>query len=155
MQRLIQTALDVQKKNNNIPYSIFSFVNTQEVLNVPIIKPLLICVLDGVKKISGKNNITCTTGNFIFLSNSFNVNMRNIPAQEQYFAVAIEFDYKDFDCFEYKPKQKTNYCLGNIDPLLENTIYSFCSGLSLHHLTSGLFENRRSYLLYIKVDTSR
>jgi hypothetical protein len=63
---------------------------------VPVIKPLLICVLDGCKKLGKDDEIICSAGDFIFLANSPNIHMRNIPQNSEYFALLIEFGYKNF-----------------------------------------------------------
>jgi hypothetical protein len=61
---------------------------TEELLNVPITKPLLIVVLNGYKELGKDNEITCLSNHFIFLSNSPAINMRNIPKDNAYFALS-------------------------------------------------------------------
>ncbi len=65
-------------------------------LNVPVVKPLFIAVLDGVKALGSDEEIICHAGDFIFLSDSPAINMRNIPKDKEYFALLIEFEPDDF-----------------------------------------------------------
>ena len=58
--------------------------------------PLLIVVLNGDKELGLDKEVSCHSGQFIFLSDSPSVNMRNIPQSQAYFALLIEFNYEDF-----------------------------------------------------------
>lgn len=82
--------------NLNLSFSIYSAYKEQKIRNVPITKPLLIAILSGVKELGRTENIVCEAGSFIFLSNSASIDMRNIPNQEEYFSLLIEFDFDDF-----------------------------------------------------------
>lgn len=125
MQKLIHTAKLALQEQRRLPFSAYSSVKEQRIFNVPIIKPLLICVLDGCKELGKKNETTCPAGSFIFLSNSPNVDMRNIPDGKEYFALLIEFDYSDFDCFTRQQIKAERHFQGNIDSILENTLQQF------------------------------
>ena len=124
MKNLIKLAKKSLSENNNLPFSIYSSTKEQHIANVPVIKPLLIFILGGMKKL-GKENDECVSGTFVFLSNSPNIDMRNIPDDEEYFAVLIEFDYSDFNQFKFKQKLKQKYFKGEIDPILECALQQF------------------------------
>ena len=125
MNDLIFLIRKIQKENPHLPYSVYSSHKEQRLFNVPIVKPLLIFVLDGVKNIGNTSETVCNVNNFIFLSNSPTVDMRNIPGQREYFAVLIEFEYQDFDIFKSKPKSQTSHVIGTVDDGLEKLLRQF------------------------------
>lgn len=125
MQKLIDTAKLALQEKNQLPFSVYSSVKEQRIFNVPIIKPVLICVLDGCKKLGKKNEIVCPAGNFIFLSNSPMIDMRNIPSDRGYLALLIEFDYTDFDCFLSRQLKTEKYFQGHIESVFRNTLQQF------------------------------
>ena len=51
--------------------------------------------------------------------------MRNIPSDDEYFAVLIEFEYSDFNQFKYKQKIKNNFFQGDITPLLQKSLIQY------------------------------
>ena len=83
MQELIASLKQVIETTDPLPFSVYSSVKEQRILNVPIIKPLLICVLDGCKELGDNNETICPAGSFVFLSNSAKVDMRNIPQSSE------------------------------------------------------------------------
>lgn len=99
MQNLISLAKKslLEHSNLNLPFAVYSAYQEQKITNVPISKPLLIIVLSGYKELGKTENIKCDAGSFIFLANSSSIDMRNIPDQEEYFALLIEFDFEDFN----------------------------------------------------------
>ena len=125
MQELIKSAKEALNENKQLPFSIYSSVKEQRLLNVPVIKPLLIFVLGGVKKLGKDNELVCPAGSFVFLSNSPTIDMRNIPDDEAYFAVLIEFDYSDFDQFKRKRNKSKKYFQGEIDSVLAKTLQQY------------------------------
>ena len=125
MQELISSIKHVLKEKDLLPFSIYSSIKKQRILNVPILKPLMICILDGQKKLGQSDDIICPAGSFVFLSNGPNIDVRNIPTDSEYFALLIEFDYEDFDCLVHKSVHKQRYVQGQIDPLLEETLKQF------------------------------
>ncbi len=100
MKNLISLAKKslVVHSNLNLPFAVYSAYQEQKITNVPISKPLLIIVLSGFKELGKTENIKCVAGSFIFLANSSSIDMRNIPDQEEYFALLIEFDFEDDVC---------------------------------------------------------
>ncbi|WP_293128685.1 AraC family transcriptional regulator [Moritella sp.] len=124
MKNLIKLAKKSLSEKTDLPFSIYSSSKEQRIANVPIIKPLLIFILGGSKKL-GKDGDKCHSGSFVFLSNSPNIDMRNIPDDEEYFAVLIEFEYSDFNQFKFKQKVKNKYFKGEINSLLERALQQF------------------------------
>jgi len=125
MEGLIKVIKETIKSNNKLPFSVYSSVKEQSILNVPIIKPLLIVVLSGTKVLKGDSQVVCETGNFIFLSDSPSVNLRNIPKNEEYFALLIDFDYEDINDLEIKPSNNKIYCVGNTTRMLHQCLQQF------------------------------
>ncbi|MGQ7957420.1 helix-turn-helix transcriptional regulator [Pseudomonas sp. SP16.1] len=124
MQELIKLAREAQREIGGLPFSVYSSYKEQHILNAPITKPLLIFVLAGVKQLGQRDEIICPTGTFLFLSNASDIDMRNIPGEE-YFAVLIEFELSDFDCFKNKRSAETRYVQGGIDARLAKTLMQF------------------------------
>ena len=125
MQKLIDTAKTVLRDNSRLPFSVYSSLKEQHMLNVPVIKPLLILVLSGNKVLGSEDELLCPAGSFVFLSNTPTIAMRNIPNDSEYFAVLIEFDYADFECLERTNVSSSSYFQGAIDLSLEFTLQQF------------------------------
>lgn len=136
MKALIKSINETQKisfSNSKVgkcplPFAIYSSTKEQHLLNVPVIKPLLIAVLSGDKELgeNAKNTkVSCTAGQFVFLSNTSAVNMRNIPKQQPYFALLIEFDYQDFDNLQVNVNQKERFCIGDITDTFNKCLQQF------------------------------
>ncbi|WP_028866638.1 helix-turn-helix transcriptional regulator [Psychromonas hadalis] len=125
MEKLINIIKELPLKNQPLPFSVYSSIKEQSLLNVPVIKPLLIAILCGHKKLGDSSEARCSTGDFVFLSNSSAVNMRNIPKQKSYFALLIEFDFSDFDNLKINPSHQQNFCVGKITDTLEKCLQQF------------------------------
>ncbi|NRB40177.1 MAG: helix-turn-helix transcriptional regulator [Pseudomonadales bacterium] len=125
MNNLIKTIKSTVADNPQLPFSVYASIKEQNLLNVPVVKPLLIAVLDGDKELGKKGEITCTAGDFIFLSNSPAINMRNIPKGKEYFALLVEFELQDFEGLKISALNKQNYCIGEITPTLKNCLQQF------------------------------
>lgn len=147
MQRLIETTKNIIQKGAQLPFSVYTSVEEQNIFNVPVNRPLLIFVLSGCKKLGKRNKVTCPAGNFIFLSNNPNIDMRNIPDDEEYFAILIEFDYTDFDCLESKKMKAEKYFQGPINAVLENTLKQFIEWSDF--APSDLWASRRQEILQL------
>jgi AraC-like DNA-binding protein len=130
MENLLRL-LKTQSMNNTVnekherPFAVFSSIKVQDLLNVPIVKPLLIIVLSGNKELGSNRELICHTGDFIFLSDRPGINMRNIPKDEEYFALLIEFDYQDFDGLQTGQSNKKNYLIGKTTPVLAQCLQQF------------------------------
>ena len=125
MQILIDLAKKALCGNRILPFSVYRSIKEQHMLNVPVIKPLLIVVLSGSKKLGLEGELLCPSGSFVFLSNKPTIAMRNIPSDSEYFALLIEFEYSDFECLEYRNSETNTYFQGTIEPTLEYTLKQF------------------------------
>ena len=125
MDNLINALKNTVGDKRLLPFSVYSSIKEQRLLNVPVIKPMLIAVLLGNKALGKKGEISCTTGNFIFLSNNPAIDMRNIPKENEYLALLIEFEPQDFDALEISLVNQENYCVGEITPTLEKCLQQF------------------------------
>ncbi|PKG39424.1 helix-turn-helix transcriptional regulator [Psychromonas sp. Urea-02u-13] len=125
MKALINTINTLETGNNPLPFSIYSSTKEQNLLNVPVIKPLLIAILSGDKQLGEDTDITCTAGEFVFLSNTASVNMRNIPKQNSYHALLIEFDYQDFENLQINSANEATLCIGDITETLAKCLEQF------------------------------
>ena len=139
MKNLINTIKSTQSKSSLLPFSVYSSIKEQHLLNVPVVKPLalFIAVLDGDKALSNEGDnegeIVCRAGDFIFLSDSPAINMRNIPREKEYFALLIEFDSEDFDAISLGNTVKSDekFIVGDISTQLEKCLQQFVEW-SLH-----------------------
>jgi len=125
MQKLIDTAKTVLQQQTHLPFAVYSSVKEQHILNVPVLKPLLILVLEGCKTLASEKEIRCPSGSFIFLSNSPRVDMRNTPVDREYFALLIEFDCEDFDCLTREQMPPVKHIHGESSPLLVSAVQQF------------------------------
>lgn len=125
MMPLISLLQNAPQGNDDKPYAIYQSFQEQRLLNVPIEKPLLIIVLKGLKKLGAKEDIICPSHSFIFLANSPVIDMRNIPNDEEYLALLIEFDFEDFDHLPPTPSHTVTSITGNLDKSLEFLLAQF------------------------------
>lgn len=115
----------MQEAGEALPFSVYASVKEQRIVNVPIIKPLLICVLDGRKRLGGHGEIECPAGGFVMLSNRPSINMRNIPGDAEYLALLVEFDDDDFNCLPPMPGRTEPFVQGAISGVLRQTLVQF------------------------------
>jgi len=125
MTNLYSAIQNVLNENKTLPFAVYCSIKEQKLLNVPIAKPLLIIVIKGDKKLMLNDEITCHAGDFIFLSNSSSINMRNIPNNKEYFSLLIEFDYQDFKGLEVNTSHKKNYVIAKTTPILAQCLQQF------------------------------
>ncbi|WP_201746230.1 helix-turn-helix transcriptional regulator [Veronia nyctiphanis] len=131
MQELQNVACRVFEKSERpteLPFSIYTSESLQDIKNVPVLKPLLILVLSGIKELGTQREIVCSAGEFIFLSNSLDIDMKNIPAGQGYRAILIEFETSDFTQFTVQPERPVNglhYSKGKLNQVLFQSIYQF------------------------------
>ena len=147
MKNLISLSKNAFNCHNNLilPFSIYSAYKEQKIRNVPITKPLLIAILSGIKELGRTENVVCGTSSFIFLSNSASIDMRNIPNQEEYFAVLIEFDFDDFKELPNSSGTPKKFVQGQLTSLLENALSQFIDFSLI--APSSVFKFRRRELL--------
>lgn len=125
MENLLSTIKSTLNEKSELPFSIYTSIKEQRLLNVPIAKPVLIVVLSGEKEVGIDNKLICSSGNFIFLSNTPSINMRNIPRDKEYFALLIEFDYQDFNGLQINTTNKKDYFIGKTTSTLEKCLQQF------------------------------
>ncbi|MGA8884845.1 MAG: AraC family transcriptional regulator [Acinetobacter sp.] len=125
MNNVIDVAKNTLKNESQLPFSVYSSYKVQKITNVPILKPLLIFILSGTKQLGKSDSIECQSGSFIFLSNSPRIDMRNIPLQDEYFAVLIDFDHDDFSELPKMPLPSTKFFQGEINSLLSSALCQF------------------------------
>ena len=110
MNNLLRSIKEVVAENRELPFTVYTSIHQQRLLNVPIAKPLLIVVLNGEKELGKNNELICHAGSFVFLSDGPAINMRNIPKNNEYFALLIEFEYAELkDLPIVTAKQKHHY----------------------------------------------
>lgn len=107
--------------------STYCFENQQNLLNVPILKPLLIIILSGSKIVGDERKLTCNMGEFIFFTNMQSINMRNIPGHSSYFALLIEFEFSDFYNLSHsiETKKINDYTIGKTSNSLYKCVLQF------------------------------
>jgi AraC-like DNA-binding protein len=145
MENLLSTIKNTLNEKRELPFSVYTSFKKQNILNVPIVKPLLIIVLNGDKELGKNHELVCHAGDFIFLSNSPAINMRNIPKDKEYFALLIEFDYHDFDGIHVSAPSTQDYCIGKVTPSLEQCLMQFVE--SSLWAPSQLWPNRRREII--------
>lgn len=116
-------------------------------LNVPVIKPLFIALLKGRKELGAKAEIVCEAGDFIFLSDSPNTAMRNIPRKNEYLAMLIEFEYDDFDGAVLRGQERARYSTGAISEELETCLTQFVELSSW--APEAIWSSRRKEILHL------
>ena len=133
-QALINTVKSSWSEERSLPFSVYCSVKEQHILNVPVVKPLFIAVLEGEKQLGSEGSIECLAGDFIFLSDSPAINMRNIPSDKEYFALLIEFEIEDFvgidventgKSSEIVAKGKNGFSVGEVSSELEKCLQQF------------------------------
>lgn len=125
MKKLISTIKTVMHDNREFPFSVYSSIKEQHILNVPMVNPMLIVVLSGTKEIGNNNELTCKAGDLVFLSDSPSINLRNIPSNEEYFALLITFDRKDLEGLSVHSSAKKYYRVGKANDALVECLQQF------------------------------
>ncbi len=125
MTNLLDTVKNTISDNRVLPFSVYTSVKEQKLLNVSIVKPLLIVVLSGDKEIGKDRKEVCHSGSFIFLSGSSAVDIRNIPKDQTYFALLIDFDEQDFNGLHVNTLNSQHYCIGKTTQVLEHCLQQF------------------------------
>ena len=125
MANLVHSIKNILKEEGEFPFAVYSSIKEQKLLNVPIVKPVLILVLNGNKELGIDNELICRAGHFIFLSGSPSIDMRNIPKDKEYLALLIEFDYQDFNGLQINTGHKQDYIIGQTTPILEKCLQQF------------------------------
>ncbi|MGJ8681486.1 helix-turn-helix transcriptional regulator [Paraglaciecola sp.] len=125
MTNLIDIVRNTLKENVEQPFSVYSSVKELNILNVPIAKPLLIVVLNGNKELGVNGELVCEMGEFIFLSNSPAIDMRNIPQDKEYFALLIEFEHQDYASLQKGANNNQKHYIGKTTEALDMCLQQF------------------------------
>jgi len=125
MSHLVNSINKTITLQNKLPFSVYSSVKEQRLLNVPIIKPTLIVVLKGSKALGKRHELACHAGQFIFLANSPAINMRNIPQNKTYFALIIEFELQEISDLRIDDGKGSDYLIGQTSASLEACLQQF------------------------------
>lgn len=125
MANLLSAIKNTLNEKRELPFAVYTSIKEQKLLNVPIAKPLLIVVLNGDKELGVDNELICHSGEFIFLSDSPAINIRNIPKDQEYLALLIEFDYQDFNGLQINASNKKDYFFGKTTSTLEKCLQQF------------------------------
>lgn len=139
----------LQKKTTarrDLPYSIYKSVADQRILNAPIMRPLLICVLSGRKEL-GTDKKSINAGEFVFLSNTSSIDMRNIAFEAEYLALLIEFDYQDFSSLQVNQTAPRRYFAGPITEVMVTTLTQFVEWAAI--APPQVWPLRRQELLHV------
>ena len=130
-----------------LPYAVYSSVHEQVIVNVPVIKPTLILVLQGNKSLEFDGVWECGCGEFVFLSNRPAIAMRNIPADSDYLALLIEFEFDDFEVLPQQGRGSQPLFTGRMDQVLINTLQQLVEWS--HYAPASLWASRRRELLLL------
>ena len=125
MVTLLNTIENTLDESREFPFSVYTSFKEQNLLNVPIAKPLLIVVLNGDKELGKDETSICHAGSFVFSSDSPAINMRNIPKGSDYYAFIIEFDYQDFSGLQINRSNPNDFLIGTTTPVLEKCLRQF------------------------------
>ncbi|MFT2089960.1 helix-turn-helix transcriptional regulator [Paraglaciecola sp. 2405UD69-4] len=145
MATLIDVINNSLDDNSKQPFSVYTSVEEQRLLNVPIAKPLLIVVLSGYKELGVNSDITCEAGQFIFLPSDSAIDMRNIPQTNRYFALLIEFDHEDFAGLQINGVSAKKHYIGKTSPTLMACLQQFVE--SAKWAPSQILSSRKRELL--------
>lgn len=96
MNELKHSIQNCKHRTGSHDYRVFHSGKIQHLLNVPVMKPTLVVVLEGLKTLGPQQDTQCPAGHFLFLGVSHGEEIRNIPIQSEYRALIIEFDEQDF-----------------------------------------------------------
>ena len=66
-----------------------------------------------------------TNSYFAFLSNESSLDMRNIPKNQEYLALLIDFEYSDFNGLQKELSTREDIIMGEVSSALEKTLSQF------------------------------
>lgn len=141
----LETFQSQQAPSVHQPFSVYSSTYTQQLFNVPIANPLLILVLQGEKHLGRDNPALITAGSFIFLSDKPSIDMRNIPKDNAYLALLIEFCLEDFEQLPLTEQKTPNFLTGELSSSLENCFIQFIE--SCQWAPEAVLKHRKQELL--------
>ncbi|MDH2432726.1 AraC family transcriptional regulator [Pokkaliibacter sp. MBI-7] len=125
MDDLIATITQLTQQQSTLPFAVYSSFHEQTLVNVPIARPLLIFVLSGEKELGREPRSRCQKGEFVFLSDSYAIDIRNIPRDKPYFALILEFDAADFSDLPAVVEDRLAYFIGTTGLELQQWLQQF------------------------------
>lgn len=139
------------QENKSEAFSVYSPIHEQSLLNVPILKPVLIVVCSGEKEIESKSHkSTCFTSQFVFVSGSNSISMRNIPKNQSYYAIIIEFEDDELPIqSQIDTYNGVDFFIGDIDAVLAESICQFMQISSIY--PEELLKERRKEIVNILI----
>ena len=119
--------LSQRKTLQSDAFSVYAPVYQQNLLNVPILKPVLIIICSGEKQLESKGRAeTCYHDQFVFIAGSNSIGMRNIPKDHSYHAVLIEFEDDELPLKDNgETSDPVDFFIGDMNALLRESIAQF------------------------------
>lgn len=138
---------DIQSES----FSVYSPTHEQNLLNVPILKPVLIIICSGEKELESKTKVeTCYTNQFVFISGSNSIGMRNIPEDNSYYAVLIEFEDDELPLQESIDNTlNLDFFIGDVDNVLQDSIAQFMEISAIY--PEDLLKSRRKEIIQLMI----
>lgn len=147
MQNLIDSVLQSQNKTSAQPFSVYAACREQSLLNVPVPKPMLVCVLKGNKELGSEPAFNVAAGHFAWLPGSAFVDMRNIPCQSNYLALLLEFEPQEFDALPLEEHSDSAYISGLLNEELTLALTQFIEWSA--SVPQALWSSRRKEILQL------
>ncbi len=113
MKKLIQTLKSLNTQGTNLPFAVYTCKQNQFLRNIPILKPVLVVILEGTKEIVQEKNLISTQGQFLFLAGNNEVTLNNITHKGSYMSLMIEFEQSDFDILTQPSTTNKTSCVGS------------------------------------------
>jgi AraC-like DNA-binding protein len=147
MKNLITLTNKALSSNANLPFSIYYCKKKQSLRHVPIFNPVVVFVLCGKKLLDGEMKATCNEGQFIFLSENPEVTLSNIPADQGYLALFIEFEFSDFADLQVTTRNTSRFLIGDMNPAIIKSISQFIEWSDVS--PKAIWDIRRKELLHL------
>jgi len=148
INRFIERTKQVLLNDKPLPFYLYCASSEQNLQNVAFIKPILIFIMNGSKKIRLTETILCNSNEFVFLSDHKLTTVRNIPQQDEYTAFILEFEHDDFVGIPAAPKNDISYIQGKVSVELREELEQFVK-ISAWASASILTHRRREILILL------
>ncbi len=147
MKKLIKTLKSLNTQDPNLPFAVYTCKQKQCLRSVPILKPVLILMLEGTKEIVGEKKITCSEGQFLFLAGNAEVTLNNIPQHGSYLSLMITFEQHDFDILSTPSTANKTLLIGSQTQALTTCVSQYVQWQA--ELPQEILELRRKELLML------
>lgn len=147
MKKLIKSLQSINTQDTNLPFAVYTCKQNQFLRRLPILKPVLVLVLQGAKEIVEEKNVTCSEGNFLFLAGNTEVTLNNIPKSGSYLSLMIEFEQHDFDILPTTATTGKTSFIGNQSAALTTCISQYIQWET--KLPQEILELRRKEILML------